>query len=471
MTSGPTRLETDYLIVGAGAMGMAFADVLQTESDSRFILVDRHARPGGHWNDSYPFVRLHQPSAFYGVNSRPLGDDTIDQVGWNVGLYELASGTEVVTYFEQVLQQQMLPSGRAQHFPMCEYTGGRRFRSLVSGAEYEVEAAKVVDATYMNVRVPSMTPANYEVAEGVPHIALNDLPKTAEPPDGYVIVGAGKTAMDACLWLLANGVDPDAITWITPRDSWILDRAKIQPGPVFWDDTLGTAAANVKASAEATSVDDLFERLEAAGSLLRIDPSVEPTMYRCATCTEAEIEQLRRIRNVARLGRVQRIEADRIVCDEGEIPTTPATLHVNCAADGLERRPTVPIFDGDQITLQTVRHCQQVFSAAFGAHVELAYDDETTKNELATVVPHPHTHIDWLRTALGNSLNTARWRGDADLTAWLVGARLDGFSRARVGDGDSDSQRAALATIAQHGLASVTNLQRLIAEAEAAGLG
>lgn len=471
MTSGSTRLQTDYLIVGAGAMGMAFADVIQNESDASFVLVDRHARPGGHWNDSYPFVRLHQPSSFYGVNSRQLGNDTIDQVGWNAGLYELASGTEVVTYFEQVLQQQMLPSGRAQYFPMCDYGGEGRFRSLVSGAEYEVEAAKIVDATYMNVRVPSMTPPNYEVADGVRHMALNELPRTAAPPDGYVIVGAGKTAMDACLWLLANAVDPDSITWITPRDSWILDRAKIQPGPDFWDATLGTAAVNVQASAEATSVDDLFDRLEAAGSLLRIDESVRPTMYRCATCTRAEIDQLRRIRNVVRMGRVQRIDAERITLDDGDIPTSPGTLHVNCAADGLERRPTLPVFDADRITLQTVRHCQQVFSAALIAHVEVAYEEQATKNELATVVPHPHTDIDWLRTALGNSLNSARWRADADLTAWLVGARLDGFSRARTGEGASDSQRQALATIAEQGLASVTNLQRLIAEAAAAGRG
>ena len=63
-------LETDYLIVGAGAMGMAFADVLMTETDATILLVDRVGRPGGHWNVAYPFVRLHQPSAFYGVNSR-----------------------------------------------------------------------------------------------------------------------------------------------------------------------------------------------------------------------------------------------------------------------------------------------------------------------------------------------------------------------------------------------------------------
>ena len=469
MSGVSTRLETDYLIIGAGAMGMAFADVLLSESDASFLLVDRHGRPGGHWNDSYPFVRLHQPSAFYGVNSLPLGDDTIDRVGWNAGLFELASGTEVVTYFERVMQRQFLPSGRAQYFPMCNYLGDHRFESLVSGEKFDVAATKVVDATYMNVKVPSVVGPSYDVADGVRCVALNELPNTTAPPDGYVIVGAGKTAMDAILWLLANDVDPDAITWITPRDSWILDRANIQPGPQFWDTTLGNAAAQIQASAEATSVDDLFDRLEAAGCVMRIDPSVRPTMYRCATCTRAELAQLQRVQRVVRMGRVQSIEPERLVLDEGEIPTTTQTLHVDCAADGLERRPSVPVFDGEQLTLQTVRHCQQVFSAALIAHIELAYNDETNKNRLAAVVPHPNTDIDWLRTALGNTINAALWRADSALTLWLADARLDGFSRSRTEEGSTPSQRASMQLIAEHGAQSVANLQRLIDEVESQG--
>ncbi len=128
------RLEADYLVVGSGAMGMAFTDVLMTECNASVVVVDRHHQPGGHWNDSYPFVRLHQPSAFYGVNSRPLGSNTIDATGWNQGLYELATGNEVCAYFDQVMQQQLLPTGRIEYFPMCEYQGGRRFRSRVADA-------------------------------------------------------------------------------------------------------------------------------------------------------------------------------------------------------------------------------------------------------------------------------------------------------------------------------------------------
>lgn len=69
----PETPEVDYLIVGAGAMGMAFADTLVAETDATVALVDRYGRPGGHWTVAYPYARLHQPSAYYGVNSRELG--------------------------------------------------------------------------------------------------------------------------------------------------------------------------------------------------------------------------------------------------------------------------------------------------------------------------------------------------------------------------------------------------------------
>ena len=55
-----TSLETDYLVVGAGATAMAFVDTLLTENaDVTVLMADRHHRTGGHWNDAYPFVRLH----------------------------------------------------------------------------------------------------------------------------------------------------------------------------------------------------------------------------------------------------------------------------------------------------------------------------------------------------------------------------------------------------------------------------
>ena len=83
-----TTVDADYLVVGAGATGMAFADALVDHADVRVVLVDRRHGPGGHWLDDYAFVRLHQASAFYGVASTLLGEGRVQQDGPEAGLYE-----------------------------------------------------------------------------------------------------------------------------------------------------------------------------------------------------------------------------------------------------------------------------------------------------------------------------------------------------------------------------------------------
>nr|MCU0769427.1 hypothetical protein [Burkholderiaceae bacterium] len=83
-----TQLETDYLVIGTGATAMAFVDTLLDEQpDATVLMVDRLHRPGGHWNHAYPWVRVHQPSAWYGVASRELASGEKDKVGPNAGLY------------------------------------------------------------------------------------------------------------------------------------------------------------------------------------------------------------------------------------------------------------------------------------------------------------------------------------------------------------------------------------------------
>ncbi len=456
-----TSIETDYLVVGSGAMGMAFADVLLSESDATLVMVDRHHQPGGHWNDAYPFVRLHQPSAFYGVNSRPLGSDTIDATGWNQGLYELATGSEVCAYFDQVMQQRFLPSGRVRYFPMCEYEGGGRFRSRLADRHFEVSARKTVDATYMNVMVPSVRPPAYPVDEDASCVPPGELPRRAADFDRHVVIGAGKTGMDACLFLLKHGADPDAIRWIMPRDSWLLNRAHIQPGKGPDDPLTRSFGRQLEEIARAESLEDLFARLDAAGLLLRLDPTVTPTMYRCATVTERELEELRRIRDVVRLGRVKRVEASRLVLEGGEVPTPPGTLHVDCTADGLATRPARPVFEGDTLTLQSLRVCQQVFSAALIGHVECRYDDEATCNALCKPIPHPDTHLDFLRTTLANAANQARWSQEPELLAWLHASRLDGFTRDPAVVPPPEELARLLATGAQ----AAQKLQAFLAEA------
>ncbi|MGI0108250.1 hypothetical protein [Salinimicrobium sp. WS361] len=118
-----TKLETDYLIVGCGAVGMAFADVVLSETKASLVMVDKLHKPGGHWNQAYSFVKLHQPSAFYGVSSVDLGKEGIDKVGVNKGLQNLSSGDEIRNYYNDVMQGQFLPGGRVNIFLYAITTG------------------------------------------------------------------------------------------------------------------------------------------------------------------------------------------------------------------------------------------------------------------------------------------------------------------------------------------------------------
>ena len=336
-----TMIDTDYLIVGAGAAGLAFADALIAESDADVVIVDRRDRPGGHWNDAYPFVRLHQPSAYYGVNSLPLGD-SIDQDGPNAGWYGRATGAEICDYFQRVLEQ-LLASGRVRFFGEYDYSGDwcseHRLVSRPTGESSTVRARRrVVDATYLSPAVPSTHTPSFAVDPNVRLIPINDLVTLSEPGSGYTVLGAGKTAMDACGWLLDSGVEPEAIRWIRPRDTWLLDRAFQQPLELVGSLMEGLSL-QVQAAACAENVADLFRRLEACGQLVRLDPAVEPTMYRAATISQTELERLRLIENVVRLGRVTHIGEARIALEAGSIATDDKQIYVDCTADGAHGCP------------------------------------------------------------------------------------------------------------------------------------
>ncbi|MEM9172618.1 MAG: NAD(P)/FAD-dependent oxidoreductase [Pseudomonadota bacterium] len=458
---------TDYLILGSGAVGMAFADVLLDETDADIVIVDRHAAPGGHWNDAYPFVTLHQPSAFYGVNSIELSRGRVDQDGLNAGLNELATGTEVLAYFDDVMRHKFLPSGRVRYFPMCHYEGEGRFENVLTGEQHSITPQrKTVDATWLKTSVPSTHTPNFSIAEGVTLIPPNQLPRVDTRHDDIVIVGAGKTAMDTVLWLLGNGVDPDAIRWITPRDSWVLNRKMTQPGVDFFLDTFGAVADQMQAIAEASDLDDLWLRLEAAGNMLRIDPDRMPEMFHGATVSEAELAQLRRIKNVVRLGRISAIETDRIVMAEGEIPASANTLYVDCSARAIPNEDITPIFNGNLITPQTVRPYQPVFSAALIAHIEAAYDSEAQKNELCEVVPLPNNAADWAAMTLVGMMNQYKWSQEEGIRAWMKQSRLDGLSSTLMQiDKKAPDNQAVLQRMRNYMMPAAANLQKLIAAA------
>jgi hypothetical protein len=460
------QLETDYLIIGSGAVGMAVADVLLAETDANILIVDKHHKPGGHWNDAYSFVTLHQPSSFYGVSSRELSNGTVDEVGLNKGLAELASGPEVMAYFDQVMKHTFLPSGRVQYFPMCEYQGDGKFSSILTKQPYQVTInKKVIDGTYFQTSVPSTHTPNFSIAEGVEFAPLNELPSLIEPRDGYVIVGGGKTAIDAVLWLLENQINPDHISWIMPRDGWWIDRENTQPSRDFFMQTIGAQARQAEAVAAAENVDDLFDRLEKGGVLMRLDENVKPQMFHGATVSRDELAQLRRVKNVIRKGRVTRLELDKIHFGDDSIATTAKTLHVDCSARAVPVSESYEVFQGDTVIVQTVRSYQPVFSAAFIAHIEATYDDDDHKNDLCQVVPLPNHNTDWLTGTAAQMRNQMRWSKEPGLREWLMSNRLDGFTNlVQPSEETTEEQMQVLMRLKEAAPKAGANMPKLMAE-------
>ncbi|HEU4360244.1 MAG TPA: NAD(P)/FAD-dependent oxidoreductase [Mycobacterium sp.] len=404
------QLDTDYLILGAGAMGMGFADVILAEDPhARIVIVDRHASPGGHWNDAYPFVRLHQPALFYGLNSTHLGQ----------GGEDLASYGEILGYYKNAMDR-FLATDRVRFLSMSEYHPDGRIVSLVDRDRVTRVTAhrRIVDGTYMTVAAPSICPPRYTVDPDATVIPPNGLVRVGRPWERYVVIGAGKTGMDSILFLLNRGVSPTRIQWIVPNDAWLFNRAAVQPGRV-----LESLVAIMRSIATATNIDDVFRQAERLGVVWRIDTRLLPTKWRCAIVDAQEMAGLRQIDNVVRMGRVQRISGDQIHLDGGTIDAVENSLFIDCSANGLAKVDAQPLFSERRITLQSVFMCQQTFSAALIARLELLGISDQRRNQICSAVPHPELKQDLLNSMLTSSQNMINCH--RQLPVWLPRSRLN----------------------------------------------
>ncbi len=304
--------ETDYLIIGAGAMGVAFADeIISRNTKLTVTLVDRRSAFGGHWLDAYEYVRLHQPAAFYGVNSMKLGSGGTD----------LSSKEDILSYYQKIYEK-FQASGRVTFYPEHEYMGNNQIApldDLENITEIKVRR-KLVNASYMKVEVPSTHAPKFMVDEGVPLVPLNDLIEEYKKWEKFCVIGNGKTGMDAILFLLEKGIDPDRISWVAPNDAWLFNRSHTYIRLVT-KELLTHADFMVNAS----KPDEVFLEMEKKGGILRLDKNILPTKWRCATVSEPELHQLQSIKQVIRQGRIERITTSEIHLQKGSLPYAEGT--------------------------------------------------------------------------------------------------------------------------------------------------
>lgn len=455
-------LSTDYLVIGAGLSGLAFADTLVEHSDAEVVVVDRRPAPGGHWVDVYPFVRLHSPSAFYGVSSLRLGEDRIDTAGPNAGLYERATADDLRSYFDEIAAR-LTATGRVRlllgHEVEEDGTGAVRVRETASGELHAITARRrVVDARFLEVSVPATHTPSFEVAADASFVPVHLLPEAVGSATSYAVLGAGKTAVDAVAWLLTEGIDPERIRWVRPRDAWFQDRERFQPLDLVVD-TLEGFATDAEIGARARDRGELIALLEEAGRLTRLDPSAPASMFRGAMLSLPEIEQVRRVADVVRLGRVRRIERDRLLLDQGEVSTGGA-LHIDASATGLRDIAPRPIFSPGRITLQQVRHNSPPFNAALIAWVEAHRDDDDEKNRICPPNPYVREVAGWASMVARTWRTEGGWRTEPDLQAWAGSTRLNLMQALPEHFGDPRAQ-AAMARYADNVGDAVVRLEEI----------
>jgi hypothetical protein len=347
--------------------------------------------------------------------------------------------------------------------PMSEHLGNGEVRQLLSNKMTQIDVRhRFVDARLLENGIPLTHQRKFHVAAGVACIPPNFLTQQAHLHDHFTILGAGKTAMDSVLWLLESGADPNQIRWVVPRDPWMINRAFTQPSGAFYHESFGGTMRQMEAVKDATSINDLADRMEAANLWMRLDSSVRPAIMHGPTVSMPELERLREVKDIVRLGHVETVEPDTLRLVDGVCSSKPGSLYIDCTARALGHTNTWPIFDGDKIVLQMIRLYQPTFSTALIAKIETSFDSEKAKNAHAIPVPMTDTVQTWLVSQIANTTNQVVWSQHPEIKAWIASCRLDGFGRAaREVDRNDPEVQAVFNRIKEVSMPAFANMKKL----------
>ena len=194
--------------------------------------------------------------------------------------------------------------------------------------------------------------------------------------------------------------------------------------------------------------------------MLRVDRDVLPTMAKTPTLGTWELDLLRTIEHVVRLGHIKHVTRSEIVFDEGSLPLAPGSLVVHCAASGLQYPPLVPIWGPDKIRLQTIRAGFPCFNAALTGYVEATRDDDRERNRLCPPNIFPDTAASWARMQVRGTVATRAYGAEPDIAAWANGCALNP-ARIEPSQRDDPAVQAAaarLADCAEQGLGRLAEL-------------
>ena len=183
-------------------------------------------------------------------------------------------------------------------------------------------------------------------------------------------------------------------------------------------------------SPQATSIDDLFLRLEACGALLRIDRERMPSMFHLATLSPgrgggAAAHPRRR----AAGPRARRSMPTRWAGPGPRARRARHAVHRLHRVGGGLRGRSQPVFQGGRIVLQLLRAAAARIQRRADRLCGGALRQRQGQEPPVQPVPFPHTLDDYARAMAANMCNQFQWGQDKALRQWIRDSRLDGFGR------------------------------------------
>jgi hypothetical protein len=235
----------DLCIVGAGLAGLnalAVASEYLAPGGS-VLLVDRRARPGGMWVDTYDYVRLHQPHPLFTAGNIPW---TLDQ-----DRNHLATKQEVLDHLQHCLE---VAANRVHVRTLFGWEAGSQEETEQSvritcrsadGETRVIEADRLIRASGHAVspkdplelsseRVRSVSPDHCDMRD--PEMAASDAP--------VWVIGGGKTAMDTAHTLVTTYPGRE-INLVAGAGTFFMQREEVFPDGAkrWWGGTVMSSLA------------------------------------------------------------------------------------------------------------------------------------------------------------------------------------------------------------------------------------
>lgn len=369
----PSDMYADVVIVGAGYAGLSALVTANKYlgTNEHVLIADIQPCFGGHWQETYRYIRLHQPYSLFTVFDRP----------WDLKTdpWYLATGSEVFEYLKSVGESEMKNHGTKTLFEHRYITHEvlNNHVNVVFESVHDdntrvvVRTKKLIDAFPLSH--PQLEPlklSSSKVISITPNMIpdiIDELKKdktNSEQKCRFVIVGSGKTAMDTIKFIDEHTAAPQSL--VAGNGMAFLCRDTLFPKNnltrLFGGHSLQELFMDAVEKWDGKNENELMKDLIASGKL--ISPVDDPKSCYWGILSHVEMANVNRILrdNIAKGRIVDVTDVDGVptlVMEDGTNKAIPGldefetdTIYVvNCTTRMLQHKPPRPLLTGNDMVL------------------------------------------------------------------------------------------------------------------------